>query len=166
MVYMTPALVLLISAGISPALTWLRSRSLIGTGLLLTLVIVPVAYSLRTVIVPWPVADNAGASVFVHAHRRSSDAVLGNDWTHRYYFRDLGSKFRTPDESFGEPLHRLWVVVSLTEPAEDRLNKVWDLAPGDWRIVEKCDFLYVTAVLLERQNTSLVISPWSPVTKD
>jgi len=165
MVYMTPALVLLISAGISPTLGWLRSRSLIGAALLLGLITIPVGYSLRTVIAPWPVAVNASASSFVHAHRRSADAVLGNDWTHRYYFRDLGSKFRTPDESFGEPLDRLWVVVSLTESPESRLKKVWDLAPGDWRILEKCDFRYVTAVLLERQR-SLVNRHSSLVTND
>src|SRR5262249_19721253 len=82
MVYAAPAGVLLVAAGVPPALAWLRARGRLAVVPLLAVLCLPAAGAVRSVAVHWPRADTAGAAAWVQARRNAGEPVLGNDWTH------------------------------------------------------------------------------------
>src|SRR5439155_17202644 len=84
MIYATPALVLLIAAGVPATFAWLRARARPGVALLVVALLIPAVEALRVVWNPWPRADVPGAAAWVAARRQADDRVLGNDWTHHY----------------------------------------------------------------------------------
>jgi hypothetical protein len=151
MVFAAPALALLTAAGAAPALAALRNRWRPAALGLVGLLLLPAFSAAARLVRPWDVADNAAASALVHASLAPGDGVAGNDWTHLYYFRDLGDAFRWPeDASYPGPVGgRLWVVFSAETDAADRLAGARTLAPTGWRLCDRSDFSRVTVALFE-----------------
>jgi hypothetical protein len=147
MVFAAPALLLLAGAAVPSVLAWLRGRSRLAAAVLVLFLLLPAAAAAKRVFFPWQNPDPASAAAFVQAHRRPDDPVTGNDWTHLYYFRHLGSAFHWPEDSPARPTHRLWVVWTDWAPPEKRLLDAWRLAPFGWWPVERFDSLYTTAAL-------------------
>jgi hypothetical protein len=147
LVYLTPAVVLLIAAGAPPALAWLRARTRLGSGLLALVVLAAAAMVVYNLAVPSGRADNAAAARCVLAERRPGDVVAGNAWEHRYYFRHLGQGFT--DESHPAPPRsgRLWLVVTAAKP-RDREEMLRGLAPAGWEAVRRREFYRTTVLLL------------------
>ena len=150
LVYAAPALVLLIAAGVPPALAWMRSRSRWGVAALLILVCLPALGALRSVVLHWPRANTAGAAAWVDGRRQPADMVLGNDWTHHYYFRRLGSRFQEDVASAKEAEGRVWVVYTAQVPASERLRAAREWATSDRPILERREFEFTTVLLLDR----------------
>jgi hypothetical protein len=154
MVYAAPAVVLLIAAGVPPTLAWLGTRyKRIPAAVVVGLLLLPVALAAKVILFPWPVADPAGAAEYVEAHRQPSDQVIGNDWTHFYYFHHLGSRFIPSDQDVPPKLDdRVWLVVTSgpERTTEDRVNQAYAWTPPDWTQRPVAEFSYTTVVLASR----------------
>jgi hypothetical protein len=148
MVYAAPALVLLVAAGVPPVLAWLKARRRLAVVPLVALLALPLAGALRSVAFHWPRADVAGAADFVLDRRQPGDAVLGNDWTHFYYFRALGPLFQEDAASVSGSA-RVWVVYTEQASADERLRAARARVAG-WRLLERRDFEFTTVLLLAR----------------
>jgi hypothetical protein len=110
----------------------------------------PVAVAGQRVIWTWPTADPASAARYVEAHRDPSDRVIGNDWTHAYYFHYLGAHFALAEK--GVPpasSSRMWVVVTTGSDAsrEDRLQMAFHMTPRGWSSRPMAEFHLTTVVL-------------------
>ncbi len=112
--------------------------------------LLPVGVALQRVADPWPVADPASAAEFVQAHRSPDEPVIGNDWTHLYYFRRLGAEFHPVGKVPVCDAERVWVVWTGTIAPEQRLSAAAIMVPADWRVVERYDSLYTTTVLFAK----------------
>ena len=151
MVFATPAVLLLAASVLPAALAWLGARHRLAASALVLFMLVPVGVALFRVVSPWPVADNESVTAFVQAHREPDDPVTGNDWTHLYYSRRLGAAFHWAEE----PIllrERVWVVWSEEAPPEERVLNAASLAPAGWRVVERFDALFTTAVLFAKRD--------------
>ena len=95
-------------------------------------------------------ADTAGAAAYVLAHRQPTDLVEGNDWTHQYYFRRLGSAFQP--NAVTDAAGRCWIVYTEERPAADRLPAAMSQGPVGWVAVQRRDFDFTTVLLLERNQ--------------
>jgi hypothetical protein len=169
-VYATPALLLLLCAGIAPAWSWLRTRAnwaLVGLALLL---LAPVGQTAFTFIKPWKRRDSATPVAFVMERRRADEPVVGTLWEQEYYCRHLGPHFRflvqlpafppTPiaavaldadNRPTGQSVKSLWLL-STTDPAE-QAAQVAALQPGgSWRVVETHDFPDVTVLHVVQES--------------
>ncbi len=148
MVHDAPALLLLIGAAVPGAFALLRQRSRLAAGGLLLLLLLPVATAAWRVVWPWCVADPASASTFVESCRTEGDAVMGNDWTHLYYFRHVPAFHQVEDGPTAANARRLWVVYTAEIPAEQRLASAHDLAPAGWHLIQqRSDFNFTTVAL-------------------
>jgi hypothetical protein len=147
LVYLTPAVVLLIAGGMPPAMDWLGARcrpAALGlAGVALTAagtVVVNTAF-------PAGRPAIATASRFVLAERRPGDVIRGNGWEQRYYFRRLGSTYLGATDPAALSARRLWLVIIAAAP-EDREAMVAALAPAGWESVQRREFYRTTVVLL------------------
>jgi hypothetical protein len=160
MVYVAPALVLLMAAGIPPTLAWLRSRSrsrprarsrLAVAAAVAFLLIGPGLAALR-VVQPWERPDTGGAAAFVCAHRQPGDPVLGNQWATEYYFRNLGPSYLTESGNLTHLTRdRLWIVWSEEADAPARHQHACGLVLPGWVIFEERQFTGVTVLLISRR---------------
>jgi hypothetical protein len=153
-IYLTPALALLIAAGLSPLWNWLRLRFRLGIVVLALAMLWPAGLSAYRVVDPWIRADCAGAAHYVLAHRKAGDQVIGNHWEYVYYFRRLGSNFVFLDTMTALPRASMWLV--MTGPTgKDREQMAHLLASRDWRILEQRDFDQTTVShLIQRRRTT------------
>jgi hypothetical protein len=150
MVYAAPAVALLTGAGVPPALAWLRQRSRPGVAVLVVLVCLPAEGALRSVAAHWPRPNTAGAAAYVNGRRQPSEVVLGNDWTHHYYFRQLGSRFKDKAEAVSGVAGRVSVVYTAQVPAEERLRAALAWVKRGRRVLERREFEFTTVLLLGR----------------
>jgi hypothetical protein len=152
LVYAAPAVILFIAAAAPPVCDWLRRRHGLAPAALCLLVVPPLYAAGRAVVFPWERADTAGACAYVRAHRWPTDLVVGNDWTHLYYFRRLGRAFRytSAGDAAGD---RCWIVFSAEYPPEQRLKEALAAGPPGWVAVERDDeFAFTTVLLLQRPD--------------
>jgi hypothetical protein len=146
--YAAPALVLLVAAAMPPVWDWLARRHRLAPAALALLFLPPLVAAGTSVVRPWARPDAAGAAAYVLAHRRPTDRVTGNNWTHEYYFRGLGAAFRyAPATNVGE---RCWVVFTDECEADKRLQEACGTAPPGWVPVERREFEFTTVLLMER----------------
>ena len=148
LVYAAPALVLLVGAGTPPAWDWLRRRHRLAPAGLALLFLPPLYAAGHAVVFPWARADTAAACAFVESHREPADAVAGNDWTHRYYFRRLGPAFHP--NGIADAEDRCWIVYTAEQPAPERFAGAVGRGPPGWVTVEKHEFDFTTVLLLQR----------------
>jgi hypothetical protein len=120
LVYASPALALLVAAGIPPVLEWLRPRSRWAVVAVVLVALAPFGRVVQRMAVPWQRADCAGAAEYVLAHREPEEAVRANHWEYLYYFRNLGPAFRPMWVEGPPPGGRLWVVVTDDSPGARR----------------------------------------------
>ena len=151
MVFAAPAILLLAAAAIPPALAWLSARHRLLAAALVLFLLLPVGVALLRVASPWPVADTASAAAFVQTHRRPDETVIGNDWTHLYYFRHLGSAFHCPEDNPLGPDSRIWVVFTEETPPEERFQSAEGMAPAGWHVLERFDSRFTTAALFAKE---------------
>jgi hypothetical protein len=151
LVYAAPALVLLIAAGTPVAWDWLRRYHRLAPAGLALLFLPPLLAAGRAVIFSWPRADTAGAAAYVLAHRQPTDLVEGNDWTHQYYFRQLGSAFQ-PSAVIDAATGRCWIVYTEERSSAERLPAAMSHGPAGWVAVDRREFDFTTVVLLERNR--------------
>jgi hypothetical protein len=171
LVYAAPAVALLTAAGIPPVWAWLRARHALATLPLIVLLMAPVAVAGLRVVSPWARPDQEAARAYVLKHLRPDDAIIGDidTWQYLYYYRHVGKRFRSGDESFGVSLvplsgrpccfeleedarptkaGRLWVL--FTSQDEEERRAFGDAAVAGWRTVEWRDFQFLTVKLVEK----------------
>jgi hypothetical protein len=166
-VFIAPAALLLIAAGVAPALAWWSRRCILMVPALAGLLLFPVGQAIYRVALPWERLDAATPSAFILQRRQPSEPVVGTRWEHRYYFRVLGPLYRPvrvqPTEPPGLPLTspqglpagtttvtRLWLLGELE--AQLQHGYLQGLPPsGAWHIAAKYDFRDSTALYLERE---------------
>jgi hypothetical protein len=153
LVYLTPAVVLLMAAGLPPSLTWLRARTRWAPALAAALVVAIVGTVAHNTVFPSGRADNAAASRYVLAQWRPGDVVWGSSWEHQYYFRHLGATF-VPAGSHPtlNSVSRLWLVIIAATP-EERAADLRRMTPMGWQPAERRDLYRTTVLLLQ--------PPWS-----
>jgi hypothetical protein len=165
-VFLAPACLFLVAAGMPTVYAWLRQRGRLATVPLLALLIVPLVQAGYRVVVPWVRNDLAEPSAFVLARRQADEPVAGGFWELSYYCRQLGPLYRPLDPKPTDPpsveptsrtglsaddaaVERLWLIVEkrVTEPRA----LVASLPPaGEWRIVSSFDFDRVVALYVCR----------------
>jgi hypothetical protein len=148
LVYASPALALLVAAGIPVALDWLRPRSRFAAVAVVLLALSPSGRVFQRMAVPWQRADCAAAAEYVLAHREPDEAVRANHWEYVYYFRTLGAAFRPMWLDEPPPDNRLWVVVTDDSP-QDRLRIAEKYLPGDWLTLERQEFAKSSVFLIQ-----------------
>lgn len=149
MVYVAPALALLVAAGAVPVLEWLRQRGRPALAIALILLLLPLGGSLGRLVNPWPRAESDAACAWVLERRNDSDRVVGNDWTCSYYMRHLGELYQAFDKEAFAKSSRAWIVYIGKKPATVRLEEARLQAPTGWQVVEHRDFHDATVLLLE-----------------
>ena len=158
MVYALPGLGLLVAAGITHVIEWLRARlpkkvAPVFILLLLTPFAGSLIQSFCRVAAPWQRADTAGAAAYVLAKRCANEPVTSNHWEYRYYFRNLrGSYFPTQDffnDARSAHSMRVWLVLT-SGKMEDRLQILNSITGNGWRVIEQRDFQNTTVFLLSR----------------
>jgi hypothetical protein len=153
MMFMAPALALLIGAGARAALLRLEALPW-ARGAVLLILLIPWGGSLLTVARPWEVPDTLQASADVQSRFRPGDVVIGNDWTHLYYFRHLKHGFCwQEDGEAARPTDRLWAVWTMRTPAEQRWQTLLKEIPPGWQVVQRREYLFTTVVLAEPATT-------------
>lgn len=162
MVYATPAVILLVAAGVPPCLGWLQAKNRLAAVALMTFVAVPTARAAYHVAMPWHRADCASAAEYVAKHSRPSDAITANHWEYLYYFRKAGDRFSPLEALAPPPGNRLWVVVTGAQPA-DRQPCLAPFATPAWQTLDRREFDRTTVVLVERRQ--LASSSASPVVR-
>jgi hypothetical protein len=150
MAFAAPAILLFIAAGLPPTIAWLRKRFAPAAAVPLLLLLLPLMVAVQDVIFPWDVADPASAAAYIEARRLPSDRVVGNDWTHSYYFHNLGANFIQAGADAAVPAGgRVWVVVTSGKEmtATDRLQLAASFVPPGWSPQPAAEFSYTTVVL-------------------
>jgi hypothetical protein len=155
MLYMAPGLALLIGAGVVPILDWLRNRGRPAVVIGVVLLLLPLILATRSMIVPWQRADTKSAAAWVLEHRRPDDVVVGNDWTHLYYFRGLGGNFHEQPEEADHLLRRAWVVYTATFPEKVRVEQSLAWMGAGWSVTDEHEFYLTTVLLLERYQPAV-----------
>jgi hypothetical protein len=166
MVYVAPALVLLMAAGIPPTLAWLRSRSRLAVAGAVVFLLLSPGFAAMRVVRPWERADTGGAAAFVFAHRLPQDPVLGNQWSTEYYFRNLDPAYLDgPGNHAGlagmTTQDRLWIVWSEEVDDPVRHEHACALVPPGWAVLEEREFTWVTVLLISRNASKEAASPLS-----
>jgi hypothetical protein len=149
LVYLTPAIVLLVAAGVPPALAWLQARSRLAAAALAVLVLAAPGTVGYNTVFPYGRADTAAASHYVLARLRPGDTVKGSAWEDAYYFRHMREQFIPEGEAVAPPPGRLWLVVTAAT-ARGREEAMRDFAPAGWECVRRREFYRTTVVLLRR----------------
>jgi hypothetical protein len=147
LVYLTPAVVLLIAGGIPPALDWLRARSRLAAAGLVGLVLAAAGTVAHNTAFPYGRADTAAASRYVLAGLRPGDVVQGNTWEDSYYFRHVREQLVPEGRPPTRGAARLWLVVT-GATARDRDEVTHGLAPAEWECVGRREFYRTSVVLL------------------
>jgi hypothetical protein len=176
MVYMTPALALLIAEGLplrrgarsaergaqsaSPFGAHRASRAALraprsalaalGRYMVLATALLPFTWALLRVWQPWNRADCAGATRYVLAHRRPGDRVAANHWEYCYYFRRLHGVFGLLGEVPVPLQGRLWLVATAATPG-DRLAILHHYGREGWRLLEQREFIRTNVFLLAKK---------------
>jgi hypothetical protein len=185
MAYAAPAVILLIAAGTPQALIWLRTRSKLGTAVLLVLLLSPFSVAVQRLAIPWERADSAAVSEYVLSRRLPDEIVIANDWEFLYYYRRIGpslqmawgdplapgcclianeseTRFRLRQDMPSKPGDRVWVVAKGLTP-ENRQAYIDGLPWNEWRVVERREFTRITVVLVERRriapDVNLALAP-------
>jgi hypothetical protein len=153
MAYAAPALVLLMGEGALFVMAWLGTRARVAVVPLVAVLMAPVGYAVYHVVFPWERADCYGASAYVLAQRRPSDAVAGNHWEYLYYFRSLGPALVDLWEPPAQPGARLWLVTSGADEAHRR--QMARVVPGSWQVLEQREFTRTSVFLLQRSAAAV-----------
>jgi hypothetical protein len=150
LVYTSPAVVLLLAAGLPDTFAWLRRRAGWGQWLMVAMLALPPANTLYRLAVPWSRADASGAAAHVLAGRAADEAVFANAWEYLYYFRnDPRGLPALPGADF-DPSRPLWVIVTTLKDA-DRRHLAEQLARGR-AVLERREFELTTVLYLSGHN--------------
>jgi hypothetical protein len=181
LVYMTPALALLIAEGLPlrgvpsvvrearsaerkvkgvgnifaarPAPLGVWSPALACRYAILAFALLPLSLALYRVCSPWIRADCAGAARYVLACRQPNECVAANHWEYAYYFRQLGAAFSLLGETALPLQGRLWLVTTAGTPA-DRMEILHHLGLQGWQMQEQREFTRTSVFLLSRVRQS------------
>ncbi len=94
LVFATPAVCLLVAAGVWAAVLWLNTRRPAARWVVVGLAAVPFVNAGVRLVVEWPrTAADRPAEVVIREHR-PGDAVFANNWESEYYLRHLAGGFR------------------------------------------------------------------------
>jgi hypothetical protein len=152
MAYAAPAVILLSAAGLPPFLAWLGTWFRPGIVVVVLLLQLPAVVAGQRVVYPWPVADPRAAARYVEAHRLPSDPVIGNDWTHAYYFHQIGRQFIPAGQGLTPDANRVWIVVTTGNDVsrENRLQLAFGYVPAGWSAQPEAEFHLTTVVSASR----------------
>jgi hypothetical protein len=170
LVYVTPALALLIAEGLplreapsvknistggvrSALCGWRSSALALCRYAVLASALLPFSLAVYRVWHPWQRADCAAAARYVLATRRPSEHVAANHWEYAYYFRKLGAAFGLLGEAALPLQGRLWLVTTAGTPA-DRLEILHHFGRQGWQTLEQREFTRTSVFLLSRVRES------------
>lgn len=140
MVYSLPCLALLIGSAVPVVWSWTaRWLPRLTPVTALTLLLAPVGLSLYRVAWTWERPDWHQATAHVLCHYRPSDTVTGNAWELAYYFRHLGSAYRSLEIGKPEGGERVWVVL-MGPTEEERWQSLRNLLGSDLQVLHQQTF--------------------------
>jgi hypothetical protein len=159
MAYAAPAIMLLVAAGAPLMLAWLRRWGRLAWTAGLLVLLLPVTAAVERLVFPWHDANIAEVAEYLDTQRRPDDEVVGNDWTHLYYFRHLGGSFHfsdtLPSADWPNPATgRVWVVVTIHDRNhQERIVQARGLAPAGWVLGGETAFRDSSVGVFHRQTT-------------
>jgi hypothetical protein len=110
----------------------------------------PAFESAHYVVIPWNRAASDQASAWILSQRQPGELVLGNEWTHLYYFRRLGSEFHLfKPEHYSD---RIWLIQTNRASPAERFEVARREIPRGYRIVIQRDFFWSSAFLAVRDE--------------
>jgi hypothetical protein len=169
-VYAVPAALLLITAGIAPALAWLSRWGPWTRLALVALLLIPVGQTAAVIWVrPWKRLDSATPTAFVLANRQSDEPVVGTWWEQAYYCRELGDMYRALAPAATDPptvpsavtldangcpttqaVSSLWLLIGHV-PGDHAMYMLHLQPVGRWRVVAEYPFRDVTVLHISRE---------------
>jgi hypothetical protein len=148
-VFLAPAYILLVAAGVPPVWVWLRARAWPLLVVLVALLALPFGQTLFRTAVPWVRPDFRAPIAFVIEHGRPDDAISGDHWETLYYTRRQPDRYIPLAVIARRRPARVWVVTG-TDPGV--LESVLSQVPPEWHWIETHEFQATTAVLMERRD--------------
>lgn len=148
-VFLAPAYILLVAAGVGPTWAWLWTRARPAVLLLVGLLAVPVGQIAFRTAVPWPRPDFREAVAFVLDAGRPGDLISGDHWELLYYTRQQPERYAPLAGIADRNPPRVWVLTG-TDPgvADAVLNQV----PAGWHRVDSRTFTGTIAIRMERDR--------------
>ena len=150
-VFLAPAYILLVAAGVPPVWCWFRQRVWPALIVLVGLLVVPLGQTLFRTAIPWERPDFRVPVAYVLEIARPDDVISGDHWELPYYTRHQPNRYVTLAEIGDRRPTRVWVLTG-TDPGitESVLSQV----PAGWERVDSRSFGRTIAVLLVRRSTS------------
>jgi hypothetical protein len=166
-VYAAPAVLLLVAAGIMPAMSWLNRRGRLAPLGLVAVLLVPVGQTLCVFVKPWTRLDSCAPTAYVLEHRHPDEPVVGTLWEQTYYCRGLGPLYRLlPPNPEPPSLPPAAILSADALAALDGVDSLWLLCSHDpklqagqveqlsagkpWQIAERIAFRDVMVLRLRR----------------
>lgn len=147
-VFAAPGIILMIGAGIEPVWRWLAGYHRWAPALLIVPLLVPIGQGVYRTVVPWDRADTDAAANYVIERIQPGEQVTFNTWEYEYYFRDLSVPPHYCINGVFPDADRVWLVFS-SSYVDERMEWIAHFTRG-WKQVDRKDFVFSTAVLLER----------------
>ncbi len=153
MIFLTPAIILLVTNGIGSLLAWcqqLRYKSTVRL-VLLGLLIAPIFNSVCETIWPWWRPDPRSASQWIMENYHAGDTILVNHWEYEYYLRGypvIGNYHGNAPVSSGKS--RIWLAIT-----GDEKDIPLHVNPysNQRKIVETKRFTGCSVLLLEKKSS-------------
>ncbi|VTS05095.1 hypothetical protein [Tuwongella immobilis] len=149
-VFLAPALLLLMGAALLPTQEFLARRHAWLPHLLTLLLLVPIGQGVWRTIDLWPRADTASAVEYVLLHREPGERVAVNQWDYDYYFRNLPNVMISWK---GEPIDgdaSIWLIVSGQPRPDTQMIDRW--AGDTWEVVDRQQFEFTEVRRLVRKR--------------
>lgn len=160
--FLTPALLILIALGMQYVWDQTRQRRPLVTAALVLLLSIPVGQTVFRAIAPWPRAGTGDALAYLRKESMPTDTVIGTAWEHTWYLRrsefDLRTLLALPHAPATPPAwtnqwdnlqERCWVLVRTTRRSEEKQALENLLRATSHKIVETRDYPLLRLYRLE-----------------
>jgi len=151
-VFLAPAYILLVAAGVAPVWSWLWKRARPAVIVLVGFLALPLGQTIYRTAVPWSRPDFRTAVAFVFEAGEPTDAISGDHWELFYYTRDQPERYFPLAEIARRQPARVWVLTG-TDPGVS--EAVLSQVPTGWHQVETRRFNGTTAIMMEHRPDRL-----------
>jgi hypothetical protein len=148
-IFLAPAYILLVAAGVPPVWAWLWQNAKPGVIVIVGLLVLPLGQAIFRTAVPWTRPDFRTPVAFVLGEVPPDDSISGDHWELLYYTRHEPDRYFPLAKIARRRPRRVWVITG-TDPGvtESVLGQV----PADWHRVDSRTFDGTIAVLMERDR--------------
>lgn len=148
-IFALPGLAVLIGASVPALLSWWRKQWQPGMAFVVLIAVSTVFGAVRRTVAPWPRADIGVAAQWLKHHRADGELILGNDWTHHYYFREAPETLKPlRPGAIPEMPRSPWVLYTEYTSPEARMERIRSHLGNHWEIQKAQHFYYISVFKL------------------